>query len=60
MAAAAPVRHVKVYSLAGAEVAVADGSASTLNVEIPALPAGVYIVKVETDNGNMSSKLIVK
>ena len=60
VAAAAPVRHVKVYSLAGAEVAVADGSASTLNVEIPALPAGVYIVKVETDNGNMSSKLIVK
>jgi len=60
VAAAAPVRHVKVYNLAGAEVAVADGSASTLNVEIPALPAGVYIVKVETDNGNMSSKLIVK
>ena len=60
VAAAAPVRHVKVYSLAGAEVAVAEGSASTLNVEIPALPAGVYIVKVETDNGNMSSKLIVK
>lgn len=62
VAAATAVKAVKVYSLAGAEVARAEGNAQAANVivDIKGLSAGVYLVKAETASGTVSSKLIVK
>lgn len=51
-----PVRRIKVYSAAGALVARADGA----RVNVQGLPAGTYIVKVETAGKGASVKVSLK
>ncbi len=51
---------VTVYALNGNVVLSQKIIQTTQTIEIPELPNGIYLVKVETENGTTTNKLIIK
>ena len=54
------LKSVEVYSIAGVAVASVECEGNAVTVNAAGLAKGVYFVKVETEAGSSSSKLIVK
>lgn len=54
------IEYISVYNLSGNCILTASLSAGTNIIDLAALPAGVYLVKVHPDNGADSSQLIYK
>jgi hypothetical protein len=54
------LKSVEVYSIAGVAVASVACEGNAVTVNAAGLAKGVYFVKVETEAGSSSSKLIVK
>ena len=54
------IKSVKVYNMAGSEVAKAAGKGKSVVVDASALSQGAYIVKVETESATASKKIVVK
>ena len=54
------INKVDVYSVSGAIVVSKECNDNSVTVDVTALPAGIYMVNVETDAGAVTSKLIVK
>ena len=54
------IKGVEVYGLAGTTVALINCDANSVTVDSSAYAAGVYLVKVKTENSVTTSKLIVK
>ncbi len=52
--------NVKVYSLNGSVVLSQIITRTTQTIKIPELPNGIYLVKVETENGTATKRLINK
>ena len=51
---------VAVYSILGKQVASASVNAGSNNVGLPSLTAGVYVVKVTTESGDTTKKIILE
>ena len=54
------IKKVDVFSTTGAKVVSQKGNGNIVTIDATALSAGVYFVKVETEIGASTSKLIVK
>ena len=54
------IKKIDVFSTTGAKVVSQKANGNNVTVDASALSAGVYFVKVETEAGSSSSKLIVK
>lgn len=54
------IKKVDVFSTTGAKVVSQKGTGNIVTIDATALSAGVYFVKVETEIGASTSKLIVK
>ena len=54
------ITTVKVYNMAGTEVAEAKGNGKIAIVDASALAEGAYVVKVETASATNSAKILVK
>jgi len=52
--------HVSVYSLTGAKVYETTVSGTSKNINLSALSAGMYVIKLESGNISASQKLIVQ
>ena len=54
------IKKIDVFSTTGAKVVSQKANGNNVTVDASALSAGVYFVKVETESGASTSKLIVK
>lgn len=61
IAASAAIRNVRVFDLTGKIVNSREGvNASTLNMDVNELPAGVYFVQINTEHNRMTQRIIVE
>ena len=60
VSAVLPLLHVEVYDLAGRLVETRQPSGTTLQLDLKTYPGGTYLVKVTTQNGTSTKKLVVK
>ena len=60
VSASQQINKVDVYSVAGANVASKACDNNIVTIDVSTLTSGVYFVKVETEAGVSTSKLIVK
>ena len=54
------ISQVEIYNASGQKVMTQNANAKMLNLNLSALPAGVYVAKIKTDKGTESIKLIKK
>ena len=57
VAAPAPILHVRVYDLMGRLLQAQPGQAPIMEMEAAALPAGIYLIEVETTAGRALKRL---
>ncbi|MFP4469814.1 MAG: alpha-amylase family glycosyl hydrolase [Bacteroidales bacterium] len=56
----AKINRVQCYDIAGHVVAEADGSSRSLQLHTGSLKPGIYIIRVRTDDGVYSERVVVK
>ena len=54
------INEVEVYAISGAKVLSKECQSTAVTIDATALTSGLYLVKVETEAGSTTSKLIVK
>jgi hypothetical protein len=60
VSSASAINNIEIFSMTGAKVAQINGDkANVKNVEVQ-LPAGIYVVRVATADGNANAKIVVK
>ena len=55
-----PLKRVEVYDMAGRLVEAHQPNGTTLQIDLKAYPTGTYLVKVTTNNGTTTKKLVVR
>lgn len=55
---ASNVKHLAVFSLLGQEVLSRDINSDSVNLDVSALSSGMYLVKLSSDNGSFTKKIV--
>lgn len=55
-----PIQSVEIYDFTGKLIQSTVGNDTTISMNVSAIPSGVYIAKITTDEGTFSQKLVKK
>ena len=55
-----PIQSVEIYDFTGKLIQSTVGNDTTISMNVSAIPSGIYVAKIKTDEGTFSQKLVKK
>ncbi len=55
-----PIQSVEIYDFTGKLIQSTAGNDTTISMNVSAIPSGIYVAKIKTDEGTFSQKLVKK